>query len=550
MPPPVPNANIRTLFHIKFVQQDTAYIDGGRTAGLAEGMKLLVSAPGPDGQLPRGISADSAVAELTVVAIAETSAATQIRVPRRDVVPGDLAFFSDADLQMFVEQHSLSSTRRYPVVISFTEEADALDAEARVEDVPRPPLPSVNRMQGRVGFDYIATQNLGSSQSSGKDVGFVVRADFTRIAGTYWNFRGYWRGRLDYLSSGTQTTLQELINRTYHLVLTYDNPTGHWVAGFGRLLLPWANSLETLDGGYFGRRLRSNVITGVFAGTTPDPSSWNYDPDRQIGGGFVNVTGGSFEALRYSSTTGVGASFLNWKMDRPMVFFENSFSFRRNFSIYQSLQADSPAGNVATTAPGPGIGRSFLTIRWSPVPRLELDFNHTYFRNVPTFDPRLVGTGLLDKYLFQGFSGGGRVALVKQISVYTELGRSNRTGDSTAALNSLYGVTFGRVPWLNARADVRYSRFNSSFGSGSYRALNFTRNFRESMRLEVMGGTQAFTSSLAGNQTAKFVTTTVDSNLGATLFVQGGFTLYRGQQQNYNQFNFMLGYRFDSKWRR
>ena len=65
-----------------------------------------------------------------------------------------------------------------------------------------------------------------------------------------------------------------------------------------------------------------------------------------------------------------------------------------------------------------------------------------------------------------------------------------------------------------------------------------------------MGGTQAFTSSLAGNQTAKFLTTTVDSNLGATLFVQGGFTVYRGQQQSYNQFNFMLGYRFDSKWRR
>ena len=538
------------MFRIKFVQQDTAYIDGGRTAGLAEGTKLLVAGPGPDGQLPKGVSADAAVAELVVVAIAETSAATQIHIPKRDVVPGDLAYFSDGDLQALVEQHSLSSTRKYPMVISFTEEADALDAEARVQDVPRAPLPSVNRMQGRFGFDYIGTQNLGSVQSSGKDVGFVVRADFTRIGGTYWNFRGHWRGRIGYLSTAAQPTLQELINRTYHLALTYDNPTGHWVAGFGRLLLPWASSLETLDGGYFGRRLRRGVITGVFAGTTPDPSSWNYDPDRQIGGGFVSVTGGSFEALHYSSTTGVGASFLSWKMDRPMVFFENNLSYRRNFSVYHSLQADSPAGNIATTAPGPGIGRSFLTIRWSPVPRLELDFNNTYFRNVPTFDPRLVGTGLLDKYLFQGFSGGARVGLVKQVSVYTQLGRSNRTGDSTAALNSLYGVTFGKIPWLDARADVHYSRFNSSFGSGSYRSLNFTRNFRESLRLEVIGGTQDFASSLAGNQTAKFLTTTVDSNLGATLFVQGGFTVYRGRQQSYNQFNFMLGYRFDSKWKR
>ena len=27
--------------------------------------------------------------------------------------------------------------------------------------------------------------------------GVVVRADVTRIAGTYWNFTGYWRGRLN-----------------------------------------------------------------------------------------------------------------------------------------------------------------------------------------------------------------------------------------------------------------------------------------------------------------------------------------------------------------
>lgn len=548
--PPVPNAGIRTLFHVKFVQQETAYIDGGRTAGLTEGMKLLVSSPDADGGLPKGMSSEAAVAELVVVGIAETSAVTEVRTPKRDVTPGDLAYFTDTDLQALVQQHSLSSTRKYPVVISFTEEDDALDAEARVVDVPRAPLPSVNRMQGRFGFDYIGTQTLGRSQSSGKDVGVVIRADFTRMGGTYWNFRGYWRGRVDYLSAGTQPTLQELINRTYHLALTYDNPTGHWVAGVGRLLLPWASSLDTIDGGYFGRRVRPGVITGVFAGSTPDPTSWNYNPHRQIAGTFVNLTGGSFEAVHYSSTTGAGINLLSWHTDRPMIFFENSVSYRRNFSIYHSLQADSPAGNAATTAPGPGIGRSFLTVRWSPIPRLDLDFNHTYFRNVPTFDPRLIGTGLLDKYLFQGFSGGGRVGIVKQISVYAELGRSNRSGDNSKALNSLYGVTWGKVPWLDVRADAHYSRFNSSFGSGSYRAVSLTRSFRENVRLDVMGGTQTFISTLAGNQNAKFLTTTVDSNLGSTLFVQGGFTVYRGQQQNYNQWMLMMGYRFDSKWKR
>jgi AMIN domain len=548
--PVVANPDLHTIFHVKFVQQDAAYIDAGRNAGLAEGMKLVVVNGGPNSALPNGASPTAVVAELTIVGIAETSAVTEIHVLQRDVVPGDLAVLSDTDLQTLVQQHTVSATRKYPAVISFTEDDDALDEEARVQDVPRPPLPSVNRMQGRIGFDYFGTHSLDASQANGRDLGVVLRADFTRIGGTYWNFQGYYNGVIDSTSAASQTTLQELINRTYQLGLTYDNPTGPWVAGFGRLYLPWASSLDAIDGGYVGRRVHPGVIVGIFAGSTPDPTSWNYNPNQQTGGTFVNFSGGSFDAFHYSSTSGVGVNLLNWGINRPFIFFENSISYRRNFSIFGALQADSPAGNPAVAAPGAGIGSSFFTMRWSPLQLLQFDFNHTYFRNIPTFDPTLVGTGLLDKYLFQGFSGGAHVDVVKQIAIYTELGRSSRTGDSSNALNQMYGITFGRVPWLQLRADAHYSRFNSSFGSGTYRVVTLSRNINESLRLEILAGDQAFVSALAGNQSARFVTATMENNLGSSLFTQAGFTVYRGEQQNYNQWMLLLGYRFDSKWKR
>jgi AMIN domain len=546
----VPNPDLRTLFHVKFVQQDVAYIDAGRNEDITEGTKLVVVDGAPKGASPNNTSPAAAVAELTVIGVAETSAVTEIHVLQREVVPGDVAYLSDTDLQALVQQRALSSTRKYPAVISFTEDDDALDEEVRLRDVPRPPLPSVNRMRGRIGFDYFGTHSLDASQANGRDLGVVLRADFTRIGGTYWNFQGYYRGTLDSTSAASETTLQQTISRTYHLGLIYDNPTGRWVAGFGRLYLPWASSLDTIDGGYFGGRIHSSVIAGIFAGSTPDPTSWNYAPNRQIGGTFVNFSGGSFDAFHYSSTGGVGISLLSWQVDRPFVFLENSLSYRRDVSVYSALQADSPAGNAAVAAPGAGIGSSFLTMRWSPVQRLQLDFNHTYFRNIPTFDPTLIGTGLLDKYLFQGFSGGAHLDLLKQITVYTELGRSNRTGDSNTALNEMYGITFGRVPWLELHADAHYSRFNSSFGSGSYRAGSLSRNVNERLRLEILLGDQSFTSTLAGNQSAKFVTATVENDVGSYLFTEAGFTIYRGQQQNYNQWMLTLGYRFDSRWKR
>jgi hypothetical protein len=540
------NTSIRTVFRVKFVEQDTAYLDGGRSSGLAHGMKLVVKEkPGGAGSSANA-TADSTVAELIVVGVAETSAVTEIYSPKRDVVSGDLAYLSAQDLQALVQQHAVSGTRKYPAVISFTEGGDALDEEARVE-VPRPPLPSVNRARGRIGLDYMGTKSLDASQASSSDLGVVLRADFTRIAGSYWNLGGYWRGRIDSSSSTAQPTLQDLINRTYHLALTYDNPNSRVVAGFGRLYLPWASSLDTIDGGYFGTRIHRGIIAGIFAGSTPDPTSWDFNPDRHIGGAFLNFETGSFDSARLSTTAGVGVSLLKWQMDRPFVFLDNSISFKRTFAIYDSLQVDRPSGTPAAPPPGTGIGRSFLTARWTPISHLQLDFNHTYFRDVPQFDPTLVGTGLLDKYLFQGFSGGGRLELVKQIFVYTELGRSNRTGDAKNSLNEMYGITLGRVPWIGIRADGRYSRFNSSFGNGTYRALSLSRSLNENFQLIVLAGDQAFTSTLAGNQSARFVTANLDTSLNSFLFLQGGFTVYRGQLQNYNQWLFTLGYRFDSR---
>ena len=327
--------------------------------------------------------------------------------------------------------------------------------------------------------------------------------------------------------------------------MTYDNPNSAWVAGFGRLYLPWASSLDTIDGGYFGRRLSKTATIGIFGGSTPDPTSWDYSPDRVIGGSFINFEGGNYAGWHYSSTSGAGISMLNWQLDRPFGFLENTVSYTQHFSIYDALQVDAPVGNAAVAAPGFGLGRNFLTVRIMPHPRLELDFNHTYFRDIPTFDPTLIGTGLLDKYLFQGFSGGARVEVMNHISVYTQLGTSSRTGDAKSSLNQLYGITFGRLP-LGLRADFHYAQFNSSFGSGAYKAFSISRSFTDNLRLEVLAGTQSFSSAMTSFSSSRFLTSNVETNLGSRYFIQGGYTANRGQF-SYDQYMFTLGYRFDSK---
>lgn len=540
--------SLRTVFKVKYVAEGVAYLDGGSAQGLKEGMKLEIE----DTNLParQGDSANTSdpriVAELEVSAVADTSAVTDIHTPKRPVKVGDLAYLSSGDADALVQQRALSSTRQYPAVISFTE-GDTLDEEA-LAVVPRPPLPSVNRARGRIGIDTMETISHGATSVTSSDVGLAFRGDITRIGGTYWNLSGYWRGRLTKESAASQQTLQSLINRTYHLNMTYDNPNSTLVAGFGRLYLPWAPSLDTIDGGYFGKRLGHGATLGIFGGSTPDPSSWDYAANRAIGGSFINFEGGEYDGFHYSSTVGGGVSMVNWAMDRPFVFFEDSLSYKRDFAIYESAQLDDPKGNTAAPSPGPGLGRNFFTLRVNPHPRVEMDFNYNYFRDLPTFDPTLVGTGLLDKFLFQGFSAGGRVEIFKQIWVSTNMGRSSRTGDAKASLNEMFGLTFGRLPVLKIRADAHYARFNSSFGTGSYESVTLSRQLSERLRLEALIGQQKFASVFTNNNRARFLTGTVETTMGPHYYLQGSFTTNRGDL-SYDQMMFSVGYRFDSKRR-
>ena len=538
--------SLRTVFRVKYVAEGVAYLEGGRAQGLTEGMKLEVK----ETTLParQGDSASAAdpkvIAELEVSGVAETSAVTEIHTPKRPVKAGDLAYLSSGDAEALVAQRALSSTRQYPAVISFSE-GDTLDEEAR-EEVPRPPLPSVNRARGRIGLDYITTISQGTSSMTSTNLGFAFRGDITRIGGTYWNLSGYWRGRLTKQSAGPQT-IQDLINHTYHLSMTYDNPNSNLVAGVGRLYLPWASSLDTIDGGYFGTRLSHGATVGIFGGSTPDPTSWNYTPNRVIGGGFINFDGGSYEAWHYSSTSGAGVSMLNWAVNRPFLFFEDTVSYSRRFAIYEAAQLDSPAGNTQAVAPGPGLGRSFFTIRVQPVRRVELDFNHNYYRDVPTFNTACIGaTALCDKFLFQGLSVGARVEVARQVYLSTTLGRSNRSGDTSSSLNEMFGITVNQTPWLHLRASANYARFNSSFGSGSYESLSLSRQLSETFRLELLAGQQDFSSAVTTANRSRFLTTTWETTLGPHYYIQGNFTINRGQM-NYAQYMFSMGYRFDNK---
>jgi hypothetical protein len=544
-------SGLRAEFHVKYLAEGAVYLDGGKNAGLEEGMKLQVkrwrAAPASPRKPARPTS--EVVAEVRVLSVALVSAVCEIISSTDEIKVGDTVFLEQPEIDKAMEQEQLGSTRKYPQIISFTE-GNPLDEEARAF-VPRPPLPEINRARGLIGLEFGGLASGGAFPVNTTQIGGFLRADITRINGSYWALSGYWRGRLNTQSGGAGfQTVNDLVNRTYHLQLTYNNPNSRWVAGMGRLYLPWASSLDTIDGGYLGRRVGSNIITGIFAGSTPDPTSWNYSPNSRIGGAFVNFSGGSFESFRYTSTAGMAVNTIGWQEDRQFFFTENGIFYKKFLSIYHSLQADRPRVPNANGTDYTGLSRSFLTIRIQPHPRISFDINHNYFRDLPTFNQALISTGLVDQLLFQGLSFGARVDVTKTISIYNSLGRSSQTGDANASWNQMYGVTLGKIWKTGMRGDARYTEFNSSFGRGTYSALTLSHSFRDTLQWQLLAGQQNMVSTLTQNSNYRSLGSSFDWFPKVPIYFHGGFTRQQGTIMNYDQWYIGLGYRFDSNAKR
>jgi hypothetical protein len=194
-----------------------------------------------------------------------------------------------------------------------------------------------------------------------------------------------------------------------------------------------------------------------------------------------------------------------------------------------------------------GLGQSLLTLRVQVHPRVMVDLTDTYFRDVPTYVPALVGTGLLDKYLFQGLNGGARIQFPMHIAGYFTIGQSSTSSDSKISMNSLYGVSMSNIWKTGLQADVRYSKFDSSFASGTYRAASLTRDLGERFRLNAQVGKYDYSSSLATSSNSFFVNLMLDMNLGSKYFMESAITTQRGGTQQYDQWTFVMGYRFNNR---
>ena len=543
----------RRSFNVKYIVGDTVYINGGANSGLRAGMDLAIVGSNHATQMDdRNQDQHGLVASVRVIGVAATSAITEVNKGGNEIRVGDTAELAPKDVGTALTNAQTAShgelARAWLPAGEITESSSAADkaGSSSLRSSEPPENAPEMRVTGRVGFDFSGISSYGSTPGTSTQRGVSVRSDMTHLFGTHWNLEGYWRGRLNRHSQFQEPTIEESLNKTYTMQLYYDNPQSKWAAGMGRLYLPWAVSLDTIDGGYLGRKLPLGVTAGVFAGSTPDLNSWNYQPNHRTGGSFINLQGGNYEKVHYSSTTGFALNSIGWKLDRPNLFFENEASYKGVLSIYHSLIADSALGaSTKGMRLGPGISHSYFTAHLQPDRRMSFDLYHNYFRDVPTATTTIVGTGLVDKLLFQGISAGVHVRPTRDITLYTTLGESSKTGDLHRSLNQMYGASWSEIAHSGIRADFHYSKFKSNFGDGSYSAFSLSRQVTNRAFWNLQVGKQDLLSRYTNNYSSMYLADSVDINIGRRSYLQSGYTYVNGATLNYRQWYFSWGIRLD-----
>ena len=150
-------------------------------------------------------------------------------------------------------------------------------------------------------------------------------------------------------------------------------------------------------------------------------------------------------------TSGAGVSMVNWASGSAVRILRRLHLLQANHSPSTNRRSSTvPVEIRVAPCAWPRVRTQFLhRSRVNPHPRVETGFQLQLLPRCSDIRSTLMGTGLLDKYLFQGFSAGGaRRGVETNLAYRAHLGQSSGTGDVEDFSEPNVWITFGRVAIL------------------------------------------------------------------------------------------------------
>jgi hypothetical protein len=436
---------------ISYLTTTSAYVDAGRDDGLKEGDSLRV------------VRGGTGVGLLRVAFLASRQASCDILSDPAALVVGDTL--------------SIARAAAPPVVAAAGKTAAATSAR---------PSRRTAGLHGRVGARYLGVWRRDGVGGRLSQPSLDLRLDGQALGGTPLGIVLDLRTRRTSSIRPDGSSVVDGRTRAYQAALFF-NPVGSpFRVTAGRQLSPSLASLTLLDGALAELR-RPRWGLGLFAGSEPDPVSFDYSSDVRDYGGYLQLHSPPGSASQWSTTLGAIGSYEAGLANREFAYLQTAVTGRR-FSLYATQEVDYyRPWKQAMGEPSLSFSSSYASLRVELSRALSVNGGVDNRRNVRLYRDAVTPETAFDDAFRRGVWGGLSLRLGQRGRVGMDA-RSSSGGSLGRTLSYTLSLSADRLGPLDLGLRSRTTRYDGPRQSGWLQSLTVGVSPAAALHVDLNGG--------------------------------------------------------------
>lgn len=394
-------------------------------------------------------------------------------------------------------------------------------------------------IRGRVGVRFLTVRDLTGGGGGFRQPSLDLRMDGTRVGGSDLDLSVDARTRRTWRTSAT--TQDPGLTRIYRLSLARQAAGSPLRVSAGRLASPSLASVNLFDGvltEYLGPRFGA----GLFAGSQPGTSDWDYTREVMEYGGYARLQNATQAPHRWSVTGGGVTSYDRGTTNRDYLFLRGQYNDARSFG-YFSQELDVNRGWRRDVEGGAlSLTSTLLSLQYRPSGVLTLNAGYDDRRNVRVYDDRETPESEFDAAHRQGWSGGLSVYPTHSFSLSGDR-RVNGSGDQrTDATTGSWRLT--RLPGVALDLSGRHTRYHNPQSAGWLHAWSVGGGLGAGRRLEAHTGLrdERAEGGTATRTYTRWYGLNLDVGLARSIYLLLSGEATRGDLENNDQYYLSLSY--------
>lgn len=441
---------VRRVGEVKYISQQSYYVNLGKKHGISAGDTLLVKRNG------------QVIGKLVVENLANLSASCRLLFQNPTVRQGDV-------VETFVLIEIPEPGIRESVVPRSRSQEQAISRRKSGSTSTTSGKKSSNRIKGRIGVQSVWFDDRSGSNLDHSELSIHSRLEVEQFLGLPWEFRARWRSRGLHRDRAVSSSVSrnEWRHRAYELALVYGDDDSPYEFGFGRVQSNRIRGLGYIDGGLFSVKLNDLWRVGLAAGTQPGLRTSAFQTQEQKVGVFLNFEKGDYQRQRFLSTVAFSGCYHLGEVSREFVYLQNNFSAGSQFSIYQTVEADLNRGWKTDLGNGSvQFSNFFLSSRYSPSDFISFNISYDARKTIRIYETRSIPDSLFDETTRRGLHSGISLRLTPRIRLSGNFGIRFREGERSNTTSATGSLSLRQIFNTTATLDARVSYFSAQFTNG------------------------------------------------------------------------------------